>query len=549
MMKERNRSSDDCRKDLVLESSNNSTTSSGNGGKEKTWKWKTLRYAFIVIWIITTMGRKLDFKYTIITEETIIDSSPVATTTSSSSSSPTTTQNIMHDSRNETESVSNTTTTTTTTTTNATSFTGSRITYYDHDMKLYENVCIVHEDRKFINFRYYTNTADPEIAKQHSFDQSVKTYQDVFAVNPPFQYSLEQWYEDSANGKRVFEGETVWTMEIYNNPGHCLSDMMLPLVLDQFHRSTNSDKQKVPFYDYFLMGRPKRFWDSVADENWCFTMMRAAGLLKHVSKGLVSMEDSTKCFRRLYVPHVAGFRYPLNENEDPDQRNAFQKIATVTAFKKKIAINYPRAALQQLRSNIAQFFNLTIEPWPERSNDAQSETNILLHVRGKKQRRQLFNSEELKHSLEQQYHANVTLLSDAWKPLSIADQLKMYNSYQYIITVHGAHLSNAIVARPNTKLIELFCSIPADALPDPLLTERNASTAYEDWYGFSALGGWFATPFRRMGYEYFEAGQKKCTNEHKNFMVDKYKRGWDMYADLNTTLPLIRNRFGLKPRK
>jgi len=433
-----------------------------------------------------------------------------------------------------------------------TNFTGTRVTRYKHDMKLYENVCIVHKDGKYINFRQYTKHADPKRAQKRSREQNVQVYRAAFMMDEPVPHPLEQWYIDTAN-HTVFEGETIWTLELYHNPGHCLSDMMFPMVLDRYHRSTDDIsvvKEKVPFYDYYLRSRPRKFWDKPY-KNWCNTMMEASGLI--LNDRLVPMEESPKCFKRLLVPHVTGFRFPTNKVEDPEHLDAFKRIVTDPQFlhPRNFEVDYPRDALIQLRTNVAKYFNLTVEPWPENNNIQKEDgtvVDILLHIRDSTQRRQVLNAAAFKKALEQQLLVNVTILSEAWKKKSAVEQLEVYNSYEYIITPHGAHLSNALVARAGTTFLELYCSMKDDALPDPLLTERNTTTPYEKWYSFSSLGGWFATPYRRLGFEYFEAGQTKCTNEQKHYTKDKYKRGHDMYVDLDSTVSLVKTRFGLKSR-
>jgi len=182
------------------------------------------------------------------------------------------------------------------------------------------------------------------------------------------------------------------------------------------------------------------------------------------------------------------------------------------------------------------------EPWPQ-EHDADTDKQILLHIRGKTQRRKLTNADELKTLLETKYRANVTVLSDAWLAYTFEKQSSTYNQYQYIITAHGAHLANGFFCRVGTKIVEIFCNKHHhDLNPDPTLTERG-DASFKDWFGGS-YAQWFETFTRRLGIDHFERGENHP--ERCGTAADGHFSDIDIH--IPEALPLIVNRFGLVPR-
>ena len=321
-----------------------------------------------------------------------------------------------------------------------------------------------------------------------------------------------------------------------------MTDVIFTLALDRFKRP-QAERPGQPFYSNYLIGRLRGFDDPPfnpkAKYKWIIGMLRALNLVDP-EKGVVGAFVPLSCFRKLLIPAIRMHRFPLSRQEEPEGVEHLLQFSEKKEHKfEDPDLDYPAAALKDVQQRSLTGLGLPKDPWPP--VDPSQEKQILLHIRAKTQRRKLTNAKELKQILESQYRANVTVISDSWLPKTFKEQAVTYNSYQYIISAHGAHLANAIFCREGTKIVEIFCNKhKLDLNPDPTLRERGPNTSFKDWWGGS-YAQWFEPYTRRVGIDHFERGEKmpeQCEGHFSDIMIN-----------IPETLPLIANRFGLVPRE
>jgi len=340
-------------------------------------------------------------------------------------------------------------------------FLGSRHSLLSPGMDMYENVCIEYKKtglpqeqqkggQKYVKLKAYTvhETGLRATFQARGNEKFMQTF---------YGYPLQQWEQDIAKATTIlFEKETLWTHTMYNNPGHCINDVAFLLGLDYYYRGQylhDSNNNQKPIYQQWLASQ-YRFFLADAPHSWCAALMTTAHFIE--PSAFVSFPSSPNmgCFRKLIVPAIPLVRAPK-----------FRKIGDNSTMQQK-PLDYPPEAIMLLREKLQIALNLTTSSWPNDSlvsppastttliaNATTTTTTttiiatdnnktILLHIRGRTQRRKLVEAAELKSHLEFVYHAKVEVLSDDWIPLNFQEQAKVYNSYEYILTGHGAHQAN-----------------------------------------------------------------------------------------------------------
>jgi hypothetical protein len=334
----------------------------------------------------------------------------------------------------------------------------SKVTELSPGMYLFEHICINRPGGGPVRMHSYTKYGRP----LQILPVATKMYtpdNEAF-MTATIGNTLEQWPPNNGTFQlhqknNEQEHPILWTLQQYVNPAHCMTDQLFPLALDKYYRGSNSTKN--PFYDRYLLGKYWKFYDAYAEFFWCYDIMRAAGFLQASKPGNIVTPMTTfnwNCFESLAVPPISMYRYPINKQEDPEQFQAFTQIMDRNKWKIRYDLpdsaryHFPTKALTDMRDSITNYYNLSHDPWPqEQSEDAEDDSTtykqIFIHARAKKQKRKITNVQELKKRLEEDYyHVNVTLYTEEWLPLTLQQQMQVYNSYRYIITGHGAHLAN-----------------------------------------------------------------------------------------------------------
>jgi hypothetical protein len=392
-------------------------------------------------------------------------------------------------------------------------FSGSRVHEISKGVVSYENVCIKEElytivqgglERKRIKVALHSYNDDQKPLRSPSFDyyhRGPGNYANTLKTtgNP-----AANWYNDSR--KSLVEEDTLYTLQLHGNIGHCLSDMVFSLALDRFSRQ--QARARRPTFGKYVYARFFKVERSYQPD-WCFEFLKAAGFLQP-HEGIVSnlSKDGTVCFRKLYVPNFGLHRFPLSF-DDSASIDALRGFSILEHFMTHNftdrSLVYPTEALDELRKSVCQGLRLPFAPWKE-EDLLKEEVSILLYNRKGSPRRHWKNDEEVAHLLEKEYHVKVEIVGEEWETMSFAEQISLYNSHSHILTVHGAHEGNLIACRPSTRIVEVQCVHPADPQPDESLSARHESTDSVAWYGSTS---WFTSFSRRLGIEHFVIGESK----------------------------------------
>jgi len=122
------------------------------------------------------------------------------------------------------------------------------------------------------------------------------------------------------------------------------------------------------------------------------------------------------------------------------------------------------AGIQSLRLRSWKVMKeLNALPWSDEKTTTDSNSTIpkiLLFDRFDAASRHLVNASDILLQLNQSYDVETYHVSGhEWSNATLLQQAVLFNSYQYIISPHGAHLFNIIHARPQTKLLEIQCLV------------------------------------------------------------------------------------------
>ena len=133
------------------------------------------------------------------------------------------------------------------------------------------------------------------------------------------------------------------------------------------------------------------------------------------------------------------------------------------------------------------------------ANNTISGTEKIYISRDKARARNVVNESELINLLENHGFRTVYL-----EDLSFLEQVSLFSSARFIVSPHGAGLTNLIFCRPRTKVLELF-------------SPRYVSLVF-----------WFISNHINLEYHYFIGGHRRRTEE-----LEEWKRDDNIYVDLN----------------
>ena len=146
------------------------------------------------------------------------------------------------------------------------------------------------------------------------------------------------------------------------------------------------------------------------------------------------LERPVLCFDQITFPKLEVVRHVYNDNVN--------------------------AGIQMLRQRSWMVLRNALDSSPWSMNSNNTLPKILMFDRYDAESRHLVNASEIILELQQSYHAEIYRISaDEWSSATLLQQAVLFNSYQYIISPHGAHLFNIITARPQTKVLEIQCLV------------------------------------------------------------------------------------------
>ena len=298
---------------------------------------------------------------------------------------------------------------------------------FPHDgIIVLENACVISQNQT-VSFL----THDDNATNRTLFDDVKRlTYYDYQQTT--VGHVLDDWIRLVQSARYVTDA-TIWLDECKKrgaeNPGHCLNDQAFNLALDLSEREDGYPLK-------FLYGNRQVIHDGCT--GFCCDMMAdKMGLVDEMISP--PPEGQPICFARLLIPNFAKLRH------------------TQSAAK--------NASLQLLRHRIFGLHkDLKSTSWLE---EPTPNVTIFFYDRSDTTSRRIRNAAQLKQKLEEEYQGVTVDLygKDEWSPFidNATAQALLYNSYQYLIAPHGAHLANLIYARPDTKVLEVQCYMPTSS--------------------------------------------------------------------------------------
>ena len=420
-------------------------------------------------------------------------------------------------------------------------FEGTKLIPLSPGMDVLENVCIVKGGARELN-KLISFTEHAEQLKTSVYNYMQPSWSAWTTVT--VGRSLSEW-DNMTQQYPLFRNETLLTLEIWENPGHCLNDLAFSIALDVSHRHLHDNGNNGPLYPQYVASFFKGLASSHGENNkvpsWCFSFLHDAGFLD-TSKGPVFDDSPGLCFERLLVPLIAVHRFPIDWKDAKAIEDVY--AANVQDLKGRKPSTgegnlYPAEALVRLHDKVIQSKNFTSEPWPEVSSDEiqQEEVPIFLYTREGVRRRRWTNADEVKATLELNYRVKVQIIGAEWLTMSPQQQASLYNNNSRIISVHGAHLANLFYSRNKTRIVEIRCGRAKPEAKLSLLRPPNHSSRIQpsDWYGHL---GWFSSATRRMGIEHFVFAEHSAAHQ--------------AVVSFNTTnsllIPFLVSRLKLEPR-
>jgi hypothetical protein len=394
-------------------------------------------------------------------------------------------------------------------------------------MDRYENVCLKYRPNRHLDFRTYvverTNASQPALQASVLTNDATARSNYFDWILQPNSYPLARFEKDVEAGVLLHE-PTLLTFDIFQNPGHCLSDLVWSLAMDRYDRSDDNmtngtsaaSNDKAPFYSNYIYGSrdsldPTQY---PREGDWCWHFLQAAGFIGPKPLAADTRQGHAVCFTHLLVPSFSRFRFPL---QDIPQMASLQRYPFLWNFMRTHDFvhdggggpyqwSYPVAALLEVRTRATAALGLVSEPWDGNEETLWRPLPILFLDRRGSARRQWLNSEEIQARLENDYNVRVTIWSETllgkngntnWNNLTFVEQATLMNSYARIVTVHSGSQANLIFCRPGTKVVELACLNPGNPQADStVVTPPNETTAGEAWEGPM---GWYTAFTRPLG--------------------------------------------------
>jgi hypothetical protein len=357
------------------------------------------------------------------------------------------------------------------------------------------------------------------------------------------QRNISEWKDYvAANFTLYVPDETLLVVNIFGNPGHCLNDLVFSIALDAWQRKLYTDS---PAYPHFVSSWFTTLSAGFDEESWCMQFLQTTGIIDRNS-ALKQIAPIT-CFESLLVPYIGVHRFPIDWS-DTNTINSLQRrhwnehfsYQTFPSLENNVMKPnmYPVQALRALQERLWKGLQLESPPLqPPRHNDDDSNDTFIFLYNRQGHRRFWNQSYEFAAVLQRDYKAQVQVVGEQWDRYTFQDQMKAYNNQSHIIVVHGAHESNLMASRPQTKVIELM-PFAVDPMPSKATKNDSLNDSDTQYYGQS---GWFASFTRRLDVEHFTWGDDS-TGGRKSFESS------EIHFHLPRLLEFVVDRFELIPR-
>ncbi|CAB9498920.1 expressed unknown protein [Seminavis robusta] len=409
-------------------------------------------------------------------------------------------------------------------------FTGSKITPLSLGVDLFEHVCLTKADSKDMVLLSYTE----EAVDLHSTLNYHK--KQVDALHGTQGRPLKQWYTDTQKWPLI-QGDTLLAQPLFSNPGHCISDYMMPLIRDRYERHT-LPKTSSPEYPHWLQVHWRHI-KPYEPHHYCNQLLQAADFVQE--QGYLPSSEPA-CFERLFIPATEQLRYPFNQEMIPIAKEEMElgghKLLIIGGANLTVT-PYPSEALYEFRQTLWHNLGLKSEPWTEQEIQKGGGPHIFFYNRFGSKHRHWNSSFEVAEILEHGYHVKVDIVGAEWNDFNFTQQAAQYNAYSHIVTVHGAHLANLIFSRPRTQVVEIVPIVKTRLRANESLTRRQDASNPRDWYGPL---GWFSAFSRQVGIEHFSLHAEDHIHN-----IARSNKGMDINA--TRAAAFIASRFGLQLRR
>lgn len=233
----------------------------------------------------------------------------------------------------------------------------------------------------------------------------------------------------------------------YNsNPQHCLSDSILPILIDSYfpdrHGGSTSNAK------YVIHGDPQGYCAET------FHRLKLVGLAEQEEVDITDW----KCFREIRIARRLAYRnlestfgnkpIPWLPAAVREANRWIFSNATVFADLYNRAQRANHCRLGERRSNTK---------WVQPTEDY-----VLVYDRiGDTYRRHMQNSDEVAAALEQYFAGKLKVrLIHSINDFSVCEQAELFSHARVAVFPHGGHTSNVMYMPPGAKAIELFCGRP-----------------------------------------------------------------------------------------
>ena len=265
----------------------------------------------------------------------------------------------------------------------------------------------------------------------------------------------------------------MYNWDLSNNPGHCMNDFAFSAALDLIDdddddNSNTTDIIQQPYYTYFVHAE-HMLLENECNTFCCKLFAERFGLIDYQMQIRPYLENNsnttttniitkpTLCFDQITFPKLEAVRHQYNDVTNRGIQMLRERSWMVmkndldsTPWSASLS-EEPNDANEAVDSSNS---NGTISPHPT------SVPKILLFDRYDATSRHLVNAPDIISKLQQSYNIQIYRVpATEWSNATLLHQAKLFNSYQYIISPHGAHLFNMIHARPQTKILEIQCPV------------------------------------------------------------------------------------------
>ena len=453
-------------------------------------------------------------------------------------------------------------------------FVGTRRTALSLGLDRYTHVCLKRQVNRHLEFQVFGGTDDGAINDTfESFPPRRGTMMEapILAQDKYFEwilskhvvYPLSQWHRQirhilkreaqqnhsHSNTHYIRNTPVLLTVDIFQNPGHCLADLVWSLALDRYERTRGVDENSLPFqYPAYIFGNRDGFHDGndgdLLSSSWCHNLIQAT---QWMGPRLTIATDPLVCFDELWIPSFGLFRFPLSTLEQVSSLRQYtflwRHFKTHNFNRTAWNWTYPTEALESVRTSIANSLGLTTTSWNDTS---QTQSTMIRHVlildRLGNPRRQWKNAAAVAKTLQQKSLTPIEIRlvhEPEWQQLSFTQQIQLVHNYSHIITVHAGAQANFIACRPGTRIVELACLNPGDRQANSSLSVHRDENNVE-WQG---PVGWYSSFTRRLGMRHFILSDTlTCTGGAPGA---RRHDAAEIVANVDRTVQFLKSRLGL----